>query len=132
MSDNYTNQLKQYQVPAAPQPAIYQNDPRNNSVFLSLHPNTVILPVDEPIAVENYTVITQSNTDQFDSNNARDILPSYEKFLTTNIVPDNLSINQNSFKLQKDSNDGSVFYTVSLTFSDIQDAINYEYRIGIS
>lgn len=132
MLNIYTNQLKQNQVPKAPQVVIYKNDPRNNAKYLSLHPDVVVIDNDPVVETNEYDTSSESNDVVNSYLTFKDTFPSYESESLYIVVPDNVSVDETSYRLQKDSNDGSVYYTVSLNFDDVEGATAYEYRIGIS
>jgi len=101
---------------------IFADDPRNNPAFLSANPNVVV--IDVPYDPDNENNVFYDDYDiDFDNTN------SDNSNSTTIESPKNLSIGNFETKI---SNDGNVYYTATLTFDDIDYAVDYEYVLEIS
>jgi hypothetical protein len=136
LSTRYTNPNS---IPKGARKIITSTDPRNNSMFLLLNPDTIVvdegslpnLQVDEENTIES-NFYQEEVSPEYDDYAAspEDLLSSGQAILDT---PENLYISTNSFAIE-DANsangDGTVTYLTTLSFDDVAGASSYEYIIS--
>jgi len=116
---------------------IQEDDPRNNQSFLESNPNVVVVPTYnsnpdtfsyENISDENFDpIVLNAEFHEIAIENHEELIPSPYFSLQE---PQDLNIDSSTFKVQTDAADGTVYYTATLSFDDVDHAASYEVRIN--
>lgn len=137
INKDYAEQLSNYQVPKNPILYITEDDPRNTAEFLKENPGIHVVPSNAGVSVSQYDWLAENEYDlTSDANVYYD--PNFASYSTEQTddsapAPTQLSIDSSAgYRLQTDSNDGSVYYVANLTFEGVDEAYDYEVRINIA
>jgi hypothetical protein len=135
INKDYTKQTTNNQVPRDPVIYITENDPRNTIEFLRENPGIQVVSSKTPTSIDQYKYLSENTYDLSNNRFYEDNFPNYLA-ISDNILqnpPQNLNIDSiTGFRLQTDTNDGSVYYVANLTFDGVDDAYDYEVRINIA
>lgn len=135
MTTNYTTQLHPNSIPKFPALVIYEDDERNNADFLRKNPGVTVLPKTAMPEGDIFENLTSGSYDLDEDETSINDYPQniYEPTENTLLSPpENLLIDDKSYKVQTDANDGTVLYRASLTFSKVTNAEDYEVRLTIA
>jgi hypothetical protein len=138
-SDLVTRYTNPNSIPKGARNIITSTDPRNNTMYLLLNPDTIVVdegslpnqPVDNESALDN-TFYQESFSPEYDEyvGSPEELVASGQAILD---VPNNLAISTENFVIEDNDSingDGTVNYLATLSFDDVPGASGYEYIIN--